>query len=281
MKKVSIIGLGWLGEATGLLLQAQGYQVLGSSTRPEKVEILRKKGLDAIYFVLTPAPEGTAFQRLFDSEILVVTLPPRSRQGDGEHYLHQLASLRVLVEKSAVKQLIFISSTGIYPNENKALPYTEEEQLTESNSGNSILYRAEAMMANTSTYDLTVLRMGGLMGQDRIPGIYFSGKEQVVGHTRVNFIHQTDAARMIAWVINQELWHQTFNGVAPEHPLRREVYQHNASFLGIPLPASFQEATYEDSGRWIGSEKIVSTGFTFEYPDPLTFPYAPKPKKLL
>ena len=277
MKKVSIIGLGWLGEATGLLLQSLGYQVLGSSTRPEKVETLRKRGLDAIHFALSPDPEGTGYQRLFDSEILVVTLPPRSRQGDGKLYLQQLASLRELIAGSSVKQLIFISSTGIYPNESKSSPYTEAEPINASNAGNPVLYEAEALMETPSTYQLTVLRMGGLMGVDRIPGTYFSRREQVVGHTRVNFIHQTDAARMIAWVINQGLWNQTFNGVAPEHPLRREVYQHNASALGIPLPASFQDATDEEVGRLISSEKMLSTGFTFEYPDPLTFSYAPRP----
>jgi len=274
MKKVSIIGLGWLGEAAGLLLQKQGYRVIGSSTRPEKVELLRKKGFDAVHFALDPDPKGTGYSRLFDSEILVVTLPPRSRQGDGELYLQQLASLRDLAAHSAVKQVIFISSTGIYPNESKAVPYTEEEQVSESNAGNAILYRAEVLMGTSSTYDLTVLRMGGLMGEDRIPGTYFSGKEQVVGHTRVNFIHQVDAAGMIAWVINQGLWNQTFNGVAPEHPLRREVYLYNANALGIPLPASFQDAADEEGGRLISSEKIVSTGFTFEFSDPLTFPYA-------
>ena len=277
MKKVSIIGLGWLGEATGMLLQAQGYQVLGSSTRSEKVGLLREKGLDAVHFALDPDPKGIDYQRLFESEILVVTLPPRRRQGDGEAYLQQLASLRDLITSTEVKQVLFISSTGIYPNENNAAPYTEEEEISESAAGNTILYRAEALMGTSSRYDLTVLRMGGLMGADRIPGIYFAGKEQVVGHTRVNFIHQTDAARMVVWVINQGLWNQTFNGVAPEHPLRREVYQHNASALGIPLPASFQDATDEEVGRLISSEKIVSTGFTFEYPDPLTFSYAPRP----
>jgi nucleoside-diphosphate-sugar epimerase len=277
MKKVSIIGLGWLGEATGMLLQTQGYQVLGSSTRSEKVGLLREKGLDAVHFALDPDPKGIDYQRLFESEILVVTLPPRRRQGDGEAYLQQLASLRDLITSTEVKQVLFISSTGIYPNENNAAPYTEEEEISESAAGNTILYRAEALMGTSSRYDLTVLRMGGLMGADRIPGIYFAGKEQVVGHTRVNFIHQTDAARMIAWVINQGLWNQTFNGVAPEHPLRREVYQHNASALGIPLPASFQDATDEEVGRLISSEKMLSTGFTFEYPDPLTFSYAPRP----
>jgi nucleoside-diphosphate-sugar epimerase len=275
MKQVSIIGLGWLGEAAGLLLQKQGYSVLGSTTRLEKVGLLRNKGLDAVYFALDPNPKGTAYAQLFDSEILVVTLPPRSRKGDGEVYLQQLVSLRGLVEKSAVRQVIFISSTGIYPNISKAEPYTEEEEISESKAGNAILLQAEALMGNSSKYDLTILRMGGLMGVDRIPGVYFSGKEQVVGHTRVNFIHQVDAAGIIVWAINQGLWNQTFNGVAPEHPLRREVYQHNASTLGIPLPASFQNAADEEVGRLISSEKIISTGFTFEYPDPLTFSYAP------
>ena len=277
MKKVSIIGLGWLGEAAGLLLQKQGYRVIGSSTRSQKVELLREKGLDAIHFALDPEPKGTDYSRLFDSDILVVTLPPQSRQGDGEAYLQQLDSLSKLVANSAVKQVLFISSTGIYPNANKEVPYTEEDKISQNAAGNSILYRAESLMGTSSTYDLTVLRMGGLMGEDRIPGIYFSGKEQVVGHTRVNFIHQVDAAGMIAWVIKQGLWNQIFNGVAPQHPLRREVYRHNANALGIPLPASFQDASDEEVGRLISSEKIVSTGFTFEYPDPLTFPYAPRP----
>lgn len=275
MKKVSIIGLGWLGEAAALLLQRQGYLVLGSSTRPEKVELLRGKGLDAIHFALDPDPKGTAFQRLFDSEIMIVTLPARSRLGDGEAYLQQLASLRALVAHSAVKHVVFISSTGVYPNANKAVPYTEAEQLTENNVGNAILYRAEQLMANSSSYALTILRMGGLMGANRIPGSYFSGKDQVVGHTRVNFIHQDDAARMIAWVVDQGHWNQIFNGVAPEHPLRREVYAKNVDTLGILPPASYLEATDEKVGREISSEKISATGFRFDFPNPLYFSYSP------
>ena len=277
MKKVSIVGLGWLGEATGLLLQKQGYFVVGSSTRSEKVKILRKRGLDALHFALDPDPNGIEYQRLFDSEILVVTLPPRSRQGDGELYLQQLASLRALIVGSSVKQLIFISSTGIYPNESKSSPYTEAELINASNAGNSVLHQAEVLMKSPSTYQLTVLRMGGLMGADRIPGTYFSGKEQVVGHTRVNFIHQADAAGMIAWVINQGLWNQTFNGVAPEHPLRREVYGKNSSMLGILPPASYQDAADEKEGRWISSEKIRATGFKFDFPNPLDFTFGPRP----
>jgi len=133
------------------------------------------------------------------------------------------------------------------------------------------------LMETPASYQLTVLRMGGLMGADRIPGTYFSGKEQVAGHTRVNFIHQADAARMVAWVINQGLWNQTFNGVAPEHPFRREIYAKNSSSLGILPPASYQDAADEKEGRWISSEKIRATGFTFDFPNPLDFTYAARP----
>ncbi len=276
MKKVSIIGLGWLGEATGLLLQTQGYVVLGSSTRPEKVEILRKRGLDAVQFSLTPDPEGIGYLRLFESQILVVTIPPRSRQGDGEVYLQQLAIIRELLVNSAVEQVIFISSTGIYPNGATPNSYTEADLISESIAGNPTLYRAEQLMADYPSYALTILRLGGLMGADRIPGAYFSGKEQVVGNTRVNFIHQLDAARMIAWVIDQGHWNQTFNGVAPQHPLRREVYAKNASALGIPPPASYQDEPDEKEGRWISSEKISITGFSFDFPNPLDFTYTPR-----
>ena len=113
------------------------------------------------------------------------------------------------------------------------------------------------------------------MGADRIPGTYFSGKEQVAGHTRVNFIHQVDAARMVTWVIDQGLWNQTFNGVAPEHPLRREVYAKNSSTLGILPPASYQDAADEGIGRLISSDKLLATGFAFEFPDPMNFSYTP------
>lgn len=273
MKKISIIGLGWLGEAIALLLQKQDYSVLGSSTRLEKVQLLRDKGLNAVHFELDPEPKGTAYSQLFESEVLIVTLPPRRRQGNTELYLRQLASLRALLANSMVSQVIFISSTGIYPSANKVEPYTEEEQINEGNAGNEILYRAEALMESRSNYQLTVLRMGGLMGAERIPGIYFSGKEQVVGHTRVNYIHRRDAARMVAWVIDQGFWNQTFNGVAPEHPLRREVYAKNSSMLGILPPASYQEAPDEEVGRLISSDKLLATGFVFKFPDPLTFSY--------
>lgn len=275
MTTVSIIGLGWIGEPLGIHLQEKGLQVLGSSTSAEKLEKLSKKGLKAIRFSLNPHPEGIGFNALFQSEILVVNIPPRTRSGNGTFHLEQIKYLRSLLAHSNVQKVVFVSSTGIYPDLTSDEKYTEDFPFTLENTGNDTIFRAEQLMAKERSFDLTIVRFGGLMGGDRIPGKYFSGKENVAGHTRVNFIHQNDAIGILTWIIEKGLWNETFNGVAPIHPLRREIYEKNAKELGIAPPASYQNEP-EGNDRLIDSRKILKTGFEFEFPDPLGFSYQPQ-----
>lgn len=272
MKKISIIGLGWLGEPLGIYLREKDFQVIGSTTSEEKRNRLTSNGLEVVRFSLNPHPEGLSFHTLFQSEILVVNIPPRTRSGNGEFHLEQLKYLRSQIDSSVIKKVIFVSSTGIYPEAPSSENYSEEYPLTIENAGNDILLQAERLMVKDRNFDLTIVRFGGLMGKERIPGKYFSGKENVAGHTRVNFIHQNDAVGILAWVIEKELWNETFNGVAPIHPLRKEIYEKNAAELGIASPASYQ---YEPEGidRLIDSRKILETGYEFEFPDPLNFHY--------
>lgn len=272
MRKVSIIGLGWLGEPLGIHLQEKCFNVFGSTTSEEKSKRLSSKGLKVVRFSLNPHPEGLGFHALFQSEILVVNIPPRVRSGNGEFHLEQLKYLRNLIDSSPIRKVIFVSSTGIYPESPAEQNYNEEFPLTLENAGNAILLRAENLMEKGRNFDLTIVRFGGLMGKDRIPGKYFSGKDNVAGHTRVNFIHQNDGVGILAWIIEKGLWNQTFNGVVPNHPLRREIYEKNAAELGIAPPASYQNEP-EGMDRLIDSRKIMETGYEFEFPDPIGFQY--------
>lgn len=272
MKTISIIGFGWIGEPLGLHLSERGRKVQGSTTTPEKQEKLSQKGLHAIRFSFNPHPEGIGFNTLFQSEVLVVNIPPRTRSGNGAFHLEQIKYLKSLIDNSPIQKVIFVSSTGIYPEEPSAEKYSENFPLSQENTGNETIFRVEQLMGKDRNFDLTIVRFGGLMGDDRIPGKYFSGKENVAGHTRVNFIHRNDAVQMLTWVIENGLWNQTFNGVAPIHPLRREIYEKNAKDLGIAPPASYQiEAEGRD--RLIDSSKILKSGFQFEFPNPLDFSY--------
>lgn len=273
MNSVSIIGLGWIGTPTAHLLK-DSCQVIGSTTNAEKQTKLSLEGIKAYRFSLNPHPEGIGFNALFQSEILVVNIPPRTRTGDGAFHLEQIKYLKSLLAQSPVKKVLFVSSTGVYPNENIEGKYGEDFPISMENTGHETIFRAEQMLTKDKNYDLTIVRFGGLLGDDRIPLRYFTGKENVAGHTRVNFIHRQDAARILAWIVEKGLWNETFNGVAPQHPLRRDIYEKLSQETGMAPPASYQNEP-EGNDRLISSEKISATGFDFNFPDPLEFSYQP------
>jgi nucleoside-diphosphate-sugar epimerase len=271
MKTVSIIGLGWIGAPTAHLLKDK-FEVIGSTTTSEKQEKLLSEGIGAVRFSLNPHPEGDGFNALFQSEIMIVNIPPRSRTGGGAFHLEQIKYLKSLLDNSPVKKVVFVSSTGVYPNENIEGKYAEDFPITLADTGHDTIFRAEQMLAKDRNYDLTIVRFGGLLGDDRIPLRYFTGKENVAGHTRVNFIHRSDAAKMLAWIVEKSLWNETFNGVAPQHPLRRVIYEKISKDTGIAPPAIYQNEA-EGNDRLISSEKILATGFEFEFQDPMDFTY--------
>ena len=190
----------------------------------------------------------------------MINIPPRSRYDGGEKYLEQLKFLKDLLSSSAIKKVVYVSSTGVYPEENKESIYTENDILNLENTGNPNLWKAEKYLQENLTQKLSIIRFGGLLGDDRIPGKYFSGKENVTGHTGVNFIYRLDAAHLIAFVIENELWGETFNGVAPKHPRRKEIYEKNARELGIAPPLSYA-LEKENDQRIISGEKNPGHGF--------------------
>jgi nucleoside-diphosphate-sugar epimerase len=271
--KISIIGLGWLGTPLARALMHQGHEVIGSTTSLEKQKELAPKGIETVLFKLDPHPVGVGFQKLFNTDIFVITIPPRAKQQSGEYYLEQLKFLRDLLISSGSKKIIFISSTGVYPKESGISHYTEQEIINLSNSGNPVLLRAEAIFQSNEMFESTIIRFGGLMGVDRIPIKYFSGKENIDGESMVNYIHQIDAVRMIEWVISRNYWNRIFNGVAPIHAKKKDVLENSAKKEGIEPPKSYLQIE-SNSQRLIDSNAILQTGFRFNFPDPAHFVYS-------
>jgi nucleoside-diphosphate-sugar epimerase len=272
MKKVGIIGLGWTGLPLAHYLQSRGWEVIGSTTSDKKRSEIEKEGIEAVRLKMNPHPEGNGFQKLFTSEYLVINIPPKSRAQTSDFYLEQLKFLKSMINQSVSKKVVFVSSTGIYPNEPRDKFYEETFDLNRENTGNPTLWDAEQMITKSRNYELSILRFGGLMGESRIPGKYFAGKENVTGDTRVNYIHQDDAVRSIAWILEKELWGEIFNSVAPIHSVRKDIYEKNSQDLGLEAPKSY-ETPQQKKDRLISSEKLLRSGFKFKHPDPLEFPY--------
>lgn len=269
MTRVSIIGLGWLGEPLAKYLKSIGFQVKGSSTTEEKVERLKKEEIQSHQLKFNPHPEGKNFQHLFDTDILFVNIPPRSRTMPESFHPEQVKFIKEMAEQARIPWIIFVSSTSVYPDKGQIAQ--ESDALSGEESSNSAILKAERILSSSSNFDLTIIRFGGLLGVDRIPGKYFSGKENVIGDSPVNYIHQEDAVRLAAWVIQKGIKNEIINGVAPQHPKRKEVYEKNALELGFTPPVSYASAG--NSWKEINGNKIIDSGFEFKFPNPLDFTY--------
>ena len=268
---VSIIGLGWLGVPLARFLIEKGYRVQGTTTTMEKAARLKGEGISTFLVKFEPGVENIDLDGFFDCDVLIITIPPtRGSQGEDTSYPLKVGAIRSLAEKAGVPKIIFISATSVYPDHNQVA--RESDPLEATQAGHPTLLKAEEVLWDKKPYSLTVIRLGGLLGANRIPGKWFSNRSNVVGHSPVNYIHREDAIRLMYWVVSRQLWDETYNGVSPLHPPRRKIYEHNAKLFGFSPPLTY-ESPPTSPWKEVSSEKLVSTGFSFVYNDPFEFKY--------
>lgn len=274
--QLSIIGLGWLGTPLAERLRQIGINVRGSTTTPEKVPLLRQKGIDTYLLQLNPAPEGD-LSALLDVDYLVVNIPPKAgKQGDSFHP-EQMRLLADQVRSSRIRHILYVSSTSVYPELNREV--TEADVITPDQSAAPALATAEqTWLSLANERAVTIVRCAGLMGDQRIPGKYVAGRTIDSGNVPVNYLHQVDAVGLLAAIIEQGLTGEstpgTFNAVAPQHPTREAIYRKSCTDFGYALP-TFVEPAEPVPFKVINGDKLTqTTGYIFTYPDPLDFPYS-------
>ncbi|MFN4146997.1 MAG: SDR family NAD(P)-dependent oxidoreductase [Runella sp.] len=268
---ISILGCGWLGFPLAKQLVQKGYRIKGSTTRTEKIEQLRQHNIEPFLIQLTPKPTGEGWEEFLKADILVINIPPRLEKVGANFHLDQMRALKKWLDQMPIERVMYVSSTSVYPELSRVV--VEEEVQTPEQSATPALVMAEQIV-QTLADSWLVLRCGGLMGYERIPAKYVSGKKNLTtGDIPVNYIHRDDAIAVIdAFLDKKHLWNDTYNVVAPLHPSRREVYIASAQPFGFEIP-TFQEADAQ-LFKIISSQKLQqSLHFTFKFPDPLGFLY--------
>lgn len=265
MKTISILGCGWLGLPLGKHLANNGYLVKGTTTSAAKMPLLQEAGIEPHLLRFIPQPDGE-LAPLLATDVLIICIPPRAGQFGDAFHPQQIQAIAKSLPSSAVS-IIYVSSTSVYPENNQEI--TENEGVIH----NAPLITAESILKSVDI-PLTILRCGGLMGYDRIPGKYFIGKPVTTGNIPVNFVHRDDVIGIIEQVIKQNCWGETFNVVTPQHPVRRDIYLKNAEQFGWQAP-TFVESTEQIPFKIINADKLIKKlGYRFQYPNPLSFLYS-------
>ena len=269
---ISILGCGWLGFPLAKSLLQQGFLVKGSTTTLEKMSVLENARINAFQIALSEEEiVGGMDAFLSNSEILIIDIPPKLRGNPSEDFVQKVKNLIPFIEKSSVAKVIFLSSTSVYSDStsseiSESLSVTEmTEANPETESGKQLL-EVEKVLKNNPNFNTTVIRFGGLIGEDRHPIKFLAGKENLENpEAPINLIHQLDCIGIITEILEKNCFGKTFNAVSPFHPTRKVYYSKKALELNLPLP-KFDESK-PSVGKIISSEKVL-TVLEYEFQKP-------------
>jgi nucleoside-diphosphate-sugar epimerase len=175
MKKVAIVGLGWLGMPLALSLTARGWQVTGSKTTQDGVEAARMCGIESYVLKLEPELfcEPDDLDALMNVDALVITLPAR-RSGPGEAFY--LQAMQEIVDSALayhIPRIIFTSSTSVYGDTHGTVK--ENSPRNPSTASGRVLKELEDWLHNLPGTSVDILRLAGL-GAGPSSGTFFCRK---------------------------------------------------------------------------------------------------------
>lgn len=251
-KTIGVLGCGWLGTPLATNLISKGYSVKGSTTKTSKFQELEDLGILPYEIKITQnSVEGDITGFLKDVKTVIINIPPGLRGSNNESFVKKIAVLTQHLEKSQIKNLLFVSSTSVYGNTNGEI--TEETTPNPVSESGKQLWQAEKLLQSNTNFKTTIVRFGGLIGPDRHPVNHLAGKTDLKnGDGLVNLIHLDDCILMIATILEKAYWNLIFNGVFPSHPTKKAYYTQEALKRGL-VPPKFTTTAIQTNKKIIKS----------------------------
>lgn len=256
-----IIGCGWLGLPFAKYLIENEIEVVGSTTSPEKIKTLDALGITPV--LLSLQKSNTPLTKFATCNYILLNIPPSSLQ---DKYAERLSTLTKQFNPKS--KVIFISSTSVYSDNNQIAE--EHDKLDGEGRNAPFIIEAEKELHKVLKERLTIVRMAGLVGGNRHPAKYMSGKSYQGGLNKINLVHLDDCIGIINKIKQQNYFGEILNGCTSEHPNKMEYYTHAAEKMDI-TPPSFQN----EEGKWkvVSNKKSkTSLNYSYKYESPYDFP---------
>lgn len=244
---ISILGCGWYGLPLAKNLKSLNYVVKGSTTNPEKMDILRREDIEP--YLVSFEENSTIYDpQFFLSKILVICIPPKRSTGSQSTFPGKIKSILNAAKDGSIENIIFISSTAIYGDPGSVVTEADDPY-PETVSGQAMVKSEEFL--HHQSIKATIIRFAGLIGPGRDPARFFSGKTNIAnGQAPVNLIHLNDCIGLTISILEQRAFGHIFNAVCPDHPQKKDFYTAAARRSNREAPVFIDELT-----KW----KTVST----------------------
>jgi len=255
--RILIIGSGWLGASLASHLDKQGYDVKATTRQPtiapQRLQINTDNDRDTIAKITDFAPQ-----------VMIIAISPNKNSD----YLQALMILSKAAKAANVSRVVFIGSSSIWGNSMGLV--NETTAIDPANDSAKAMAAFETHLQQQSTFEATTLRLCGLFNQQRHPGRFLAGREDVPNpNAVVNMIHQQDCVGLITNILRQASWQSVYIGCAPSHPTRIQFYTHGARLLNL-MPPRFKGNEGHDSKKIDGKQSANALDYRYRYSDLMT-----------
>ena len=281
LKKVTIIGAGWLGMPLAVKLLANNYHVMATKQSAEDINdclaALKKNSIFSQQYAVMPFSDGLLNHNILDSGILqqlftdrqiIITVPPTpflrrhamENQAEGiVDYANFIQNMAKIASDYQAESLIYTSSISVYGN-SSGIINEELPAMPKTNSAKAIVAAEKSLQNNI--IPVTILRLAGLIGHGRHPIFTLQGRDNIRSPLNaINLLHIEDLLQAIIVILNREKVSKSYdiyNLVTPCHPNRQSYYQALAQQLNLTEPIF--ETAQPELKKIIDGGKITNKG---------------------
>lgn len=260
MKKIGILGCGWLGFSLARSLIKDGYEVHGTSTRIEKKDEFEKNKI-TFYLIKIDQNEIKGNLDFFKNiEVLIICIPPGKENNHNYSKIINLCCEEIMINK--IKNILFTSSISVYEGIKGEIDEKVEPKPVNISS-KEILISEEKLMGLEEINSI-ILRLGGLIGANRNPIYNLVKKDVVKLDGRINLIHQKDCISIISELMKKPFLNNIFNCVYPYHPLKKDFYEKQALLRNLKLKKIIYSKKKEKTINSTKISKYLNYKFKFD-----------------
>jgi nucleoside-diphosphate-sugar epimerase len=258
MKKLLVIGAGYLGDEILRQFKVAGWQTVGAS--------LSGGG----HLIACDVSDPGSVAALPDADA-IIHCAASGRGGEDAYRKVYLDGCENLIHRFPGSNIAFTSSSSVYAQQQGELVTEESETIPDRETG-KILLAAEQLVIDAGG---VVTRLAGIYGPDRSVLLSkFKNGEAVIeedGRRFTNQIHRDDAARALLHLFSLGEFPsgQVFNVCDSESLTQLEVYQGLAEIFGKDLPPSGPRDMNRKRGwthKKVCNIKLRATGWQPKYP---------------
>lgn len=265
MKRIAIIGAGWLGLPLAKHLQQLGHWVCASKTTSTGAQELQELGIHSFVCDLDAPQDLDKILVQFQIDTVIGSFPPGFRRGKGDEYIEHWEALANQARQANVEKLVMISSTTVYPERAADLSENDASMaLCENSDEFSVnakrMLRAEQSVID-SGLDYAIVRCSGLIGPLRNPARFAAKLKQVSRLAPANMLHLTDAIGATTFA-TEHLTKEIVNATTPNTVSKAEFYR---SALNVAGSSDKLPPVVDIPDKRVLSDKLINAGYQFHY----------------